>query len=131
MSSLFNLPAISKVFLYSEPIRMSCSFPGLTKIVEKDLKSSLQAGNLYLFSNKAKTYVKIIFWAKNGPCIIAKKVLRGEFELKLGGDTLSISGLKSVLEKNNSVIKPKKAKKPDVEISETKEPIRLGRMKGI
>lgn len=131
MSSLFNLPAVSKVFLYSEPIRMSCSFPGLTKIVEKDLKTTLQAGNLYLFSNKAKTYVKIIFWAKNGPCIIAKKVIHGEFELKLGGDTLSISGLKSVLEKNNFTPTKKKIKNSEPEKVEPKEPVRLGRMKGI
>lgn len=121
----------ARVYVYSEPVRMSCSFPKLIGIVEDQLKKSLQAGDLYFFANKMQTYVKVLFWSKHGPCILAKQLPRGKFRIRVGTDTLTIAGLTSVLDKPNikRISIPKQEEKTTEPGKNGSAP--LGRMRGV
>jgi len=98
---VLNLSSKARVYVYSEPINMGCSFPKLIGLVEDQLKQSVTSGDLYVFMNKTLDYVKILFWAVGGPCILSKRLIQGCFDLKLNGKVLSISGLQSVLDNPN------------------------------
>ena len=100
MKALKVLPR-ARVYVYSEPINMGCSFPKLIGIVEDQLKQTVQGENLYVFMNKTLTYVKILFWSKGGPCILAKKLFQGCFDFNFNGKVLSVSGMESILDNPN------------------------------
>lgn len=93
----FTIKPKAKVFVYDEPVRMSCSFPGLSKLVQQKLGKKPESGDLFLFMNKKSTYLKVLFWAKHGPCIFAKSLPRGFFpELHVVGQSLSIGELHKI-----------------------------------
>lgn len=128
---VFTVMPKARVYVYSEPIRMSCSFPKLIGLVEDQLKKTLQAGDLYLFANKAQTYLKVLFWSKGGACILAKQLPRGKFSIKLDSDTLTIAGLHSVLDKPDVKRLSAPPKQHSRHHEEPKQPEPLGRMKGV
>jgi len=96
---VFEVTPKAQVYVYSKPISMSSSFPKLTHLVTLELNKQVKGGDLYLFVNKKRTYVKILFWSKDGVCILAKKLPRGVFNFKLEGQHLSIAGLQNVINK--------------------------------
>jgi transposase len=95
----FSVVPSAKVYVYSKPMHMGCSFPKLVGLVDSELKTKLKAGDLFVFTNKKLTYVKILFWSKGGPCIFAKQLEHGVFKIsRTNGETLSIKGLENVIE---------------------------------
>lgn len=94
----FEVEDRAKVFVYSKPINMIYSFPRLMNIVEEELHKKLVRGDLYVFANKKRDYVKILFFS-NGPCILAKKLIAGKFNLEYGSRKLTISGIQDILDR--------------------------------
>lgn len=93
----FNVAKAERVYVYDEPVNMSKSFDGLTEIVEKKLGKKIVDGDLFLFFNKSRTYVKILFWARNGLCIFAKRIPSLRFEFDGMKDSITIKEMQSVL----------------------------------
>ncbi len=73
----FSVKDTARVFVYSAPVHMGKSFRALSALVKNDLKKDVGIGDLFLFLNKKKTYVKILFFAHGGPCIFAKVMPSG------------------------------------------------------
>jgi transposase len=93
----FTLSKGNAVHVYDEPTNMGASFPKLTKLVRDEFKvDPVESGDLYLFVNGKKNYVKLLFWAKNGWCIFAKKLPVGTFSFK--GGKISIGDMQRVLD---------------------------------
>lgn len=67
----------SQVFVYSYPCDMRRSFVSLSMIVKEELDVNPQSGDLFLFFNRNRDYVKMIWWDKTGYCMWAKKLARG------------------------------------------------------
>lgn len=94
----FNVARAERVYVYSEPVRMNKAFRGLTEIVEKKMKKKVLDGDLFMFFNKKRTYVKVIFWAQNGLCIFSKVISGGTYDLeKVEGSEISIREMQSCL----------------------------------
>lgn len=75
------------IYLYSQPIDMRKSINGLSYIVSDLSSSSLQAGSLTLFYNRARDKVKLLYWDKNGYVLIYKRLEKGRFKIiKYDGD---------------------------------------------
>ena len=62
---------------------MRKSFDGLFAVATQQLKSSPLDGNLFVFFNKRKSMLKLLFWDVGGLCIIAKRLEKGTFEIPL------------------------------------------------
>lgn len=90
---------MTRVFVYREPINMSKSFRGLVALVN-DWKGTPDAasGDMFVFLNRKRTYVKILFWSKGGMCILAKKLEGGAFHIELGKKRISVTELSQALE---------------------------------
>lgn len=101
MSQLALLPSKKPptIYVYNETISMCFGFPGLLEIVEKYWQhKKLDTGSMYIFVNKKQTYCKILFWAKGGLCILAKKLERGHFRFDLDSKTIEITDLNKKLD---------------------------------
>ena len=80
---MFPLPQTKKILVCKTPIDMRKSFDGLFAVATQQLKSSPLDGNLFVFFNKRKSMLKLLFWDVGGLCIIAKRLEKGTFEIPL------------------------------------------------
>lgn len=76
---MLSFPAGVKLYLANEATDMRKSFSGLSMLVEHSFGLDATAGHLFVFLNRRGNQVKILFWDRDGFCIVAKKLERGTF----------------------------------------------------
>jgi transposase len=82
-----------KVYAALAPTDMRKSFDGLTGVVEKELGRQLEGGDLFLFFNRRRDRLKVLFFTGDGAVILYKRLERGTFEpLRAGGEKTSGGG---------------------------------------
>jgi len=74
------VPPRIKVFVALAPTDMRKSFCGLTGIVEKELGKQIEDGDLFLFFNRRRNRLKVLFFTGDGTVILYKHLERGTFE---------------------------------------------------
>ena len=67
---------------YSVAVDMRKSFIGLIGVTQSELGEDALSGDAYVFFNKAKTILKMLWWDRTGWCVFAKRLERGTFELR-------------------------------------------------
>lgn len=104
------VPAQLKVFASLSPTDMRKSFHGLIGIVETELGKQVEDGDLFLFFNRRRDRLKVLFFTGDGTVILYKHLERGTFEpLRAADDktpstsaepclTLSVDELRLLLE---------------------------------
>lgn len=70
-----------RVFVCREACDMRKSFDGLSGAVRGILKQDPLSGHLFVFFNKQRRYVKILYWDTSGYCLWSKRLVRGSFEV--------------------------------------------------
>ena len=60
---------------------MRCSFYGLSARTKTIIKQDPLSGYLFVFFNRRKDYVKVLYWDESGYCIWAKYLEQGSFEV--------------------------------------------------
>ena len=82
------------VFAYTKPADMRKSFSGLVGIIEQELKQMVESGHLFLFFNRRRNCVKVLYFVGDGLVIFYKRLELGTFEmpqaLHAGGDVAGI-----------------------------------------
>lgn len=63
-----------KIFIKPRPTDMRKQINGLSIIVEEELERNPFSGNLYLFCNKKRKLMKILYWDRNGFCLWIKRL---------------------------------------------------------
>ncbi|MCZ2153085.1 MAG: IS66 family insertion sequence element accessory protein TnpB [Bryobacterales bacterium] len=81
---MMHLPASVRVYLCLSPCDMRRSFDGLHALVRDHLALDPFAGHLYLFANKRKDRLKILYWDRDGFAIWAKRLEAGSYAIPLG-----------------------------------------------
>jgi transposase len=71
------------------PVRMHKSFEGLSVLVEELFPGELFSGALFLFLNKNRDHLKVLFWDRDGFVIWYKRLEKGTYCWKWG-DTPSL-----------------------------------------
>ena len=80
-----------KIYISNEPADMRKSIDGLASIIDEQ-GEDVGSGNLYLFFNRYKNRVKVLFWDRNGFVLYYKRLEKGKFQLKpLPDDAMEIS----------------------------------------
>jgi transposase len=74
------VPPQLKVFASLAPTDMRKSFNGLVGIVEKELGQQIENGDLFLFFNRRRDRLKVLFFTGDGTVILYKHLERGTFE---------------------------------------------------
>lgn len=63
-----------KVYLATDPCDMRKSFNGLCAAVEQKLKADPTSGAAFLFTNKKRSLIKILYWDGTGLWVMAKRL---------------------------------------------------------
>lgn len=58
---------------------MRRSFDTLAEVVREVMREDPQSGALYVFIGKRPTRVKVLWWDRNGYCLLAKRLHRALF----------------------------------------------------
>lgn len=73
------LPSSVRILVCCERQDMRRSFDRLAEIVRTVMGEEPQSGTLYVFVGKRPTRVKVLWWDKNGYCILYKRLHRAFF----------------------------------------------------
>ena len=65
---------------------MRCSFEGLSSRVKVVINQDPLNGHLFVFLNRQRDYIKVLYWDDGGYCIWSKRLERGTFELPTGDE---------------------------------------------
>jgi transposase len=76
---MLTFPAGVRLYLASAPADMRKSFDGLSTLVQGELGMDAMRGGLYIFLNRRMTQVRILFWDRDGYCVLAKRLEQGTF----------------------------------------------------
>ena len=74
----------TRVFLALTPIDGRKSFNGLSALVQESLEQELTSGFLFVFLNKARNRLKLLFWDGSGLILCTKRLERGTFARPTG-----------------------------------------------
>lgn len=69
----------SRLFFCQEPVNMRKSFEGLSAIVEQLFPDELLSGAFFIFLNRRKDQMKVLFWDNDGLVIWFKRLEKGSF----------------------------------------------------
>lgn len=81
-SSMLNIPSETKIYLYKEPINMLKSFEGISSIIDSFFKEQITSGAFFVFINRKKDRMKVIYWDGDGLVIWYKRLEKGTFAKK-------------------------------------------------
>lgn len=76
---MLGLSANLRYFLCCSPIDMRNSFDGLAGIVRNHLKKDPISGDLFIFLNKTRTHIKLLYWDGDGFALFYKRLERGRY----------------------------------------------------
>ena len=65
---------VEKVYLYPKPVDFRKSIDGLAALVELDIKVAVFDPVLFVFLNRSRNRVKILYWERNGFCLWLKRL---------------------------------------------------------
>ena len=68
-----------RIWLCTEPTDMRKSFNGLSALVKHRLNADPLNGHLYVFINRRKTQMKILYFDQSGYAIWSKRLEQGQF----------------------------------------------------
>lgn len=84
-------PNTARIWLYQKPVDMRCSFDGLAAIAQNVLSLPAASGDWFVFVNRRRTQMKILYFDTGGYCIWAKRLERGRFQsVAYHGDQLQL-----------------------------------------
>ena len=84
---MLNLPANLRVFLYTQPTDMRKSFDGLSALVRNVFHDADPFdGSLFLFVNRRRDRIKILYWDRDGLALWYKRLEAGTFEVLTAAD---------------------------------------------
>lgn len=75
------IPSGVRIFVCTEPQDMRRSFDALALEVKERLAEDPQSGALFVFTNKRSNRLKVLWFDRNGYCILYKRLHRARFVL--------------------------------------------------
>lgn len=78
---MLTLPPSVRIFIAVEPVDARKSYDGLSAMVASHFEHDVLDGHLYVFINRRANQVQILFWDRNGLCIVKKRLEAGTFRL--------------------------------------------------
>ena len=75
-----------RIFLCTTPTNMNRSFDPLMRQAQEIFEQDPLSGHLFLFLNRSRDRIKILFWDRDGFCIFYKRLEAGTFQLPRAAD---------------------------------------------
>lgn len=79
-----------RIFVCTEPVDMRYGFDRLAAVAKDRVGEDPQHGGvLFVFSNRGATRLKLLWFDRNGYCLLYKRLHRAVFELPVPGEAAS------------------------------------------
>jgi transposase len=78
---MLTLPSSVRIYLATQPVDMRKSFDGLSIQVRLLLEQDPLSGHLFVFLNRTRTQVKVLWFHAGGFCLFSKRMEKGCFRL--------------------------------------------------
>ena len=78
---MLSLSPATRIFMALAPVDGRKSFNGLHCLVKETLEQDPTSGYLFVFTNKCRNRLKILFWDGSGLVLYTKRLERGTFAL--------------------------------------------------
>ena len=101
---MLNLPPSVRLFIARGATDMRKSFDTLAALVIDVVDEDPQSGHLFLFVNRRRDRLKVLWWDRSGYCLLAKRLEHGQFRVfdraagKSGAFEMSASELALILD---------------------------------
>lgn len=80
------IPAELRIFVCTEPVDMRLGFDRLAATVRERIGEDPLAGGLYIFANRGASRLKLLWFDRNGLCLLYKRLHRAVFDLPVARD---------------------------------------------
>jgi transposase len=77
------IPATVRIFVCTEPVDMRYGFDRLAETVRSAVGENPEGGAMFVFANRAANRAKVLWFDRNGYCMLYKRLHRAVFELPL------------------------------------------------
>ena len=81
---MMHLPASVRVYLCASACDMRKSFDGLHALVTQAMALDAFAGHLFVFANRRRDRIKILYWDRDGFAVWAKRLEEGTYAMPFG-----------------------------------------------
>ena len=78
---MLSLPGSTRVFVCRAATDMRCSFDKLSALTSQVLGHDPASGHLFVFMNRVRTHVKVLYFDRTGLAIWYKRLERGTFTI--------------------------------------------------
>ena len=98
---MLGLLGNAQIFLYRGATDMRKSFDGLCGMIEQHFSLSVMSGNVFVFVNRRRDRVKLLYFDGDGLAIFYKRLEKGTFRVPVGPEgeaELSSAELSMLLE---------------------------------
>jgi transposase len=82
---MLTLPPSVRIYACTTPVDMRKQIDGLTALVTHQLGHDARSGHLFLAFNRRGDMARILFWDRNGFCLVTKRLERSTFRLPWRG----------------------------------------------
>lgn len=76
---MLTFPSGVRLFLATESTDLRRTFDGLSALVQGSFEREPTSGDLFVFLNRRGTQVRILFWDRDGYCVLMKRLEAGTF----------------------------------------------------
>jgi transposase len=81
LSPVHSLHQSMRLYLYAKSVDMRRSFDGLHAMVQSEFNRDILGGDVFLFLNKRRDRIKILWWDGDGMAIFMKRLEAGTYQL--------------------------------------------------
>jgi len=78
---MLSLPSSTRVFVCAAATDMRCSFDKLSALTQGVLKQDPLPGHLFVFLNRLRTHIKVLYFDRSGLAIWYKRLERGTYSV--------------------------------------------------
>jgi transposase len=89
---MIMLPSAVRIFLCTRPTDLRKGFDGLSGLVQECFSQELLTGHLFLFTNRRRDRIKILYFDRDGLAIWYKRLEAGSFQMPrpIAGDGVEL-----------------------------------------
>lgn len=78
---MLAVASTTRVYLYMQAVDMRRSYDGLHAIVQANFQRDIQLGDYFMFINRRRDRVKILWWDRDGLAIFMKRLEAGTIQV--------------------------------------------------